>query len=75
MAIHLVPFVAGAVIGGLAAYFARDEKLRREVSESAGELSGKVRETAGEVGDKVSPFPLFDMGGLRQQVALANGIT
>jgi len=28
-----------------------------------------------EVGDKVSPFPLFDMGGLRQQVALANGIT
>lgn len=27
------------------------------------------------VGDMVSPFPLFDMGGLRQQVAQANGVT
>ncbi len=54
MAFPLVPFVAGAVIGGLGAYFYRDEKLRKSVKRASHELPGKVKRTASEVSDKVS---------------------
>lgn len=54
MAIHLIPFVAGAVIGGLGAYFYRDEKLRKDVSRTASALTGKVKKTAGDVSGKVA---------------------
>lgn len=65
MAIHLIPFVAGAVLGGLGAYFYRDEKLRREVKRTAGDLGGKVRKTADQVSGKVSA----GFGELREKVA------
>lgn len=54
MAIPLIPFVAGAVIGGLSAYFYRDERLRKEVRRTAGDLSGKVKETADNVSHRVA---------------------
>jgi hypothetical protein len=54
MAVHLIPFVAGAVIGGLAAYFYRDERLR-----------GEVRKTVDDVSDKVSE----GLHGLRERVS------
>lgn len=65
MAIHLIPFVAGAVFGGLGAYLYRDEKLRREVKRTAGVVGGKVTKTAGRVSGKVSA----GFGELRQKVA------
>jgi len=54
MALPLLPFVAGAVIGGLSAYFYRDDRVRRAVRGRADDLSGMVKKTAGEVSDKVS---------------------
>jgi hypothetical protein len=59
MAYHLIPFVAGAVVGGLAAYLFGDKRLRRDLRESAGNLSRKTQETATEVSGKV-------VTGLRQ---------
>lgn len=54
MAYHLIPFVAGAVVGGLAAYLFRDERLRKDLRQSAGHLSRKTQETATEVSGKVA---------------------
>lgn len=54
MAYHLIPFVAGAVIGGLAVYLYRDEELRGNLRQSADDLSRKVQETAGQVSGKVT---------------------
>lgn len=54
MAFPLIPFVAGAVIGGLAAWFYRDEKVRSEVQRSTDRLVNTVRETGDAVSDKVS---------------------
>lgn len=54
MAYHLIPFVAGAVIGGLAVYLFRNEKVRGELRQSASSISRKVQQTAGEVSGKVS---------------------
>jgi len=54
MAYHLIPFVAGAVVGGLAVYLFRDERLRGDLRQSAGSLSRRTRETASEVSDKVT---------------------
>ena len=54
MAIPLIPFVAGAVIGGLATYLYRDEKLRNDMKRTADTLSDKVKDAAGEVSDKMS---------------------
>jgi gas vesicle protein len=54
MAYHLIPFVAGAVVGGLAAYLFRDERLRKDLRESADSLSRKAQETASEVSGKVA---------------------
>lgn len=59
MAYHLIPFVAGTVIGGLAVYLFRDERLRKELRQSADSLSRKAQDTAGEVSGKVAT-------GLRQ---------
>ena len=59
MAYHLIPFVAGTVIGGLAVYLFRDERVRKDLRQSAGSLSRKAQETAGEVSGKVAT-------GLRQ---------
>src|SRR6056297_397879 len=65
MAIHLIPFVAGAVIGGLGAYFYRDEKLRREVRRTTAELGGRARKTADQVSGKVSDTVSRGLGGVR----------
>ena len=54
MAYHLIPFVAGAVVGGLAVYLLRDEQLRDDLREKTGNLSRRARETASEVSDKVA---------------------
>jgi hypothetical protein len=54
MAVHLIPFVAGAVIGGLAAYFYRDEKLRADLRKTAGDVSDKVSEGLHGLREKVS---------------------
>lgn len=54
MAYHLIPFVAGAVVGGLAVYLFRDAKVRDDLRQSATSISRKVQQTAGEVSGKVS---------------------
>ena len=54
MAYHLIPFVAGAVFGGLAVYLFRDEQVRDDLRQSATNISRKVQQTAGEVSEKVS---------------------
>lgn len=64
MAIPLIPFVAGAVIGGLAAYLYRDDRLRRRVRTAAGDLSDKARDTADSIGDTLSGV----YGDLRDKV-------
>ena len=65
MAFPLVPFVAGAVIGGLGTYFYCDERLRSAASRTARELSGKAKRTAEGVSDTVSG----GFRGLREKVA------
>jgi hypothetical protein len=54
MAYHLIPFVAGAVVGGLAVYLFREEKVRDDLRQSATSISRKMQKTAGEVSGKVS---------------------
>jgi len=54
MAYHLIPFFAGAVVGGLAAYLFRDERVRDDLRQSATRVSRKVQQTAGEVSGKLS---------------------
>lgn len=71
MAYHLIPFVAGAVVGGLAVYLFRDEQLRDALREKTGNLSRRARETAGQDSDKVGrglkrgrkPVPGDSQGG------------
>lgn len=53
MAFPLVPFVAGAVVGGLTAYFARDEKMRRDLSETTDEVSGKLKQNIVSLKDRL----------------------
>jgi hypothetical protein len=65
MAIPLIPFVAGAVIGGLVAHFSKDEKLRKGIKQAAGDVSDKVRDTAGTVSHRVSE----GFRGLRQKAS------
>jgi soluble P-type ATPase len=54
MAFPLIPFVAGAVVGGLAAWFYRDDKVRAEVRLGTDRLVNTVKETGDAVSDKVS---------------------
>jgi hypothetical protein len=54
MAYPLIPFVAGAVVGGLAVCLVRDDRLRKDLRRSAGSLSRKAQVTAGEVSGKVA---------------------
>ncbi|MFO8152674.1 hypothetical protein [Thioalkalivibrio sp.] len=54
MAYHLIPFVAGAVVGGLAVYLFRDEQLRDDLRRKTGSLSRRARDTADEVSAKVA---------------------
>ncbi len=54
MAYHLIPFVAGTVVGGLAVYLFGDKRFRRDLRQSAGALSRKAQATAGQVSGKVS---------------------
>lgn len=54
MAFPLIPFIAGAVIGSLATYIYRDDKIRHEIKRSAGDLSSKVQHGAEEVSDKLT---------------------
>ena len=54
MAFPLVPFLAGAVLGGLGAYFYQDRKVRKVVSKAAKELPGKMKRSAADVSDKMS---------------------
>jgi hypothetical protein len=62
MAIQLIPFVAGAVIGGLVAHFYKDKKIRKGIKQAAGDVSDKVREATATVSNKVS----HGFSGLRQ---------
>jgi hypothetical protein len=54
MGYHLIPFVAGAVIGGLAVHLFRDERVREDLRRSAGTISRKVQQTAGKVSKGVT---------------------
>lgn len=54
MAYHLIPFVAGAVVGGVAVYLFGDERARQNLRQSADNLSRKAQRTAGKVSDKVT---------------------
>ena len=65
MAIHLIPFVAGTIVGGLVVYFYKDKQIRKSVKQTAGDVSDKVREAAGTVSHKVSE----GVSDLRQKVS------
>ena len=65
MAIPIIPFVAGAVVGGLSVYFYRDGRARGAVGRTARGLTGKVKKTAGKVSDRVSE----GFGGRRKKVS------
>lgn len=53
MAYHLIPFVAGAVVGGLAVYLFGDERARQNLRQSADDLSRKTQRTAGQVSENL----------------------
>ncbi len=54
MALPLIPLVAGAVLGGLAAYLYKDEKLRRDIKRAADNVTDKVSDGFDGLRDKVS---------------------
>ena len=54
MAIPLIPFVAGAVIGGLTAYLYKDDKVRKDIKKTAGDMSHRVSEGFSELKGKVT---------------------
>lgn len=54
MAFPLIPFVAGAVVGGLASYLYKDDLARKGIKKTAGSVTGRVKETTGNVTHKVS---------------------
>ncbi|MFP4154383.1 MAG: YtxH domain-containing protein [Halothiobacillaceae bacterium] len=54
MAIHLVPLVAGVAIGSLVTYLYKDENVRKGVTRTAKDVSGKARETARTASDKMA---------------------
>jgi gas vesicle protein len=54
MAYHLIPFVIGAAVGGLAVYLYREEKAVDNLRRSAEKFSRKAQQTAGEVSGKVT---------------------
>lgn len=55
MAVPLIPFVAGAVVGGLAAYFYKDENVRREVRRAAADVSDAVSHNLDELKHRIKP--------------------
>ncbi len=57
MAFPVIPFVAGALVGGLSVYLYGNETLRRVVGRSASNLSGKVKRTATQASGDVSGGP------------------
>ena len=54
MAFVVIPWVAGAVIGGVATYLYKDEHVREEVSRTAGNVTDQVKGAADTVTEKVS---------------------
>ncbi len=54
MALPLIPFVAGAVIGGLAAYLCKDKKLRNEIKKGASDASHKVSDGISGIRQRMS---------------------
>jgi len=54
MAIAFIPWVAGAVIGGVAAYLYKDEHVRDSVSRTTGDISDKMKGAADAVTEKVT---------------------
>ncbi len=54
MAYHLIPFVVGAAVGGLAVYLYRDEKALDNLRRSTEKFSRRAQQTAGEVSEKVT---------------------
>jgi adenylate kinase len=54
MPIPLIPLVAGAVIGGLATYLYRDEKIQADVKRTAGDVADKVKGASRTVSGKVT---------------------
>ncbi len=71
MAFPLVPFLAGAVVGGLSIYFYKDERARKDLQKRAGVVSGKAKEAAGDVSHKVSE----GIGALREKVSRKGSAT
>jgi hypothetical protein len=55
MAVPLIPFVAGAVVGGLVAYFYKDENVRREARRAADEVSDVVSHNLDELKHRFRP--------------------
>lgn len=54
MAFPLLPFVAGAVVGGLATYLYENRQARTQIKKTAGDVTDKVKQTAGAVTQKMS---------------------
>ncbi|MEQ8602102.1 MAG: hypothetical protein RIB45_02195 [Marivibrio sp.] len=54
MPIPLIPFVAGAVLGGLGVALYRDQKLRAAVKRTAQDLPDRARQAADDVSSSVS---------------------
>lgn len=53
MALPLIPLVAGAVLGSLATYLYKDDKLKRDLKRAAGNVSDKVSDGFEGLRDKV----------------------
>lgn len=54
MAFPLLPFIAGAAIGGLATYLYENQKARSKINKAAGDVSDKVKQSTGAVTKKLS---------------------
>ena len=54
MAFPLIPFIAGAVIGGLATYLYENEKARKQVRKTTGTVTHTVAKGVGTLKRKVS---------------------
>ena len=54
MAFPMLPFVAGAVAGGLATLIYKDEKTRNAIKETSSNASEKTRTTSRKVSNKLA---------------------
>lgn len=71
MAFPLIPFVAGAVIGGLAAFLYKDDKVRKSIGKTAGDVTRKVSEGVSDLRRKASHQEAPAEAGSEQPAAAA----